>query len=103
MKISGLADTVPLCGHLGFLTLTHWIFIFGVIFIKWVVYETEIDNENELCNRIQNGLNEIRNNLEIFDSVRNSIRSSCSQKKKGTLYLDEPVPVYKQMVGVSNI
>jgi hypothetical protein len=82
MKISGLADTVPLCGHLGLLTLTHWIFIFGVIFIKWVVYETEIDNRNELCNRIQNGSNEIRNNLEIFDSVRNSIRSSCSQKKK---------------------
>jgi hypothetical protein len=82
MKISGLADTAPLCGHLGLLTLTHWIFIFGVIFIKWVVYETEIDNRNELCNRIQNGSNEIRNNLEIFDSVRNSIRSSCSQKKK---------------------
>jgi hypothetical protein len=31
LKISGLADTVSLCGHLGLLTLIHWIFIFEVI------------------------------------------------------------------------
>jgi hypothetical protein len=50
----------------------HIISLWG--HIKWVVYETEIDNRNEFWDKIQNGSNEIRNNLEIFDSVRSSLR-----------------------------